>query len=57
MKKFKLYMIETLYHVVEIEAKNEQQVKKIFNDNKIDWASSELYDGETNIDYIEEVGF
>lgn len=55
MAKFKLYMIETLHHVVEVDAKNEEEVKKIFNGNRVDWASAELYDGETEINYIEEV--
>lgn len=54
MNKYKLYMIETLYHIVDVEAKDEEEVRKIFNDNKIDWACSEVYDAETNINYIEK---
>ena len=55
MPKFKLYMIETLYHVVDVDAKNEEEVRKIFNDNKIDWAATELYHGQVDIDNIMEV--
>ena len=55
MNKYKLYMIETLYHIVDVDAKNEEEVRKIFNDNKIDWAAAECYDATVSIDNIMEV--
>lgn len=55
MPKFKLYMTETLYHVLEVDANNEKEVRTMFNDNKTDWASAECYDATVNIDNIMEV--
>ena len=54
MAKFNLYMIETLYHVVEVEADNEKEVREMFNRNETDWGSAECYDATVNIDEIIE---
>jgi len=53
MAKFNLYMIETLYHVVEVEADNEKEVREMFNRNETDWDSVECYDATVDIDSIE----
>ena len=53
MPKFNLYMIETLYHVVEVEADNEKEVREMFNRNETDWDSAECYDATVDIDTIE----
>lgn len=55
MPKFEVRMIETLYHVVEVEAENEKEVREIFNGNEIDWDSADCYDATVDIDEIIEM--
>lgn len=55
MPKFELRMIETLYHVVEVEADNEKEVREMFNRNETDWESAKCYDATVDIDEIIEM--
>lgn len=53
--KYMVYIAEKLLHAVVIEADNEQEIKDLFNQNKIDWAACDVVDCNINIDSIEEL--
>ena len=55
MPKFELRMIETLHHVVEVEAENEEELRRLYSLNEIDWASVETIDSDVEIDEIIEM--
>lgn len=55
MAKFELRMIETLYHTVEVEAENEEELRRLYALNEIDWSSVDTYDSEVEIDEIIEM--
>lgn len=55
MAKFELRMIETLYHTVEVEAENEEELRRLYALNEIDWSAVDTYDSDVEIDEIIEM--
>ena len=55
MAKFELRMIETLYHTVEVEAENEDELRRLYSLNEIDWSAVNTYDSDVEIDEIIEM--
>lgn len=55
MPKFELRMIETLYHTVEVEAENEEELRRLYSLNEIDWSAVDTYDSDVEIDEIIEM--
>lgn len=55
MPKFELRMIETLYHTVEVEAENEEELRRLYALNEIDWSAVDTYDSDVEIDEIIEM--
>ena len=55
MPKFELRMIETLYHTVEVEAENEEELRRLYSLNEIDWSAVSTYDSDVEIDEIIEM--
>jgi hypothetical protein len=55
MPKFELRMIETLYHTLEVEAENEEELRRLYSLNELDWSAVNTYDSDVEIDEIIEM--
>jgi hypothetical protein len=55
MAKFELRMIETLYHTLEVEAENEEELRRLYSLNELDWSAVNTYDSDVEIDEIIEM--
>ena len=53
LKKYKIYSSQIVYHVVEVEAENEEQAGEIAFKDDLDWKWFDY--GEWCIDEIEEI--